>query len=274
MSKVEVGINKTIKSIILEHYGKIPRRLEMSQINSNSDNILSGDKKIIIFSNDNFPMIPHFHYFDTDTFHLEVQIENCIKQQIILNSKIKTNLHRNTELTWDNLKLSKEKKELIKWLKAKNYRQSKITNYEAVRLSWEINNPDSELMSDMEYETIMDHYGRIPLLVDKALMNNKTDKISAGNKKIYVCGKYKNNTIPHFHYLDKDTFHLKIRIKDCEKELVILENSAKSDWKNLKKQKKELEEWLHLTYPDTPEIKNYKMLSFFWNINNRGNGLK
>lgn len=107
-------------------------------------------------------------------------------------------------------------------------------------------------------------------LLEKSLLNKPEDSLSATIYKVYVYGEYKNHIIPHFHFFDcQETFHVEIQIKDCDKEIKII-NMVKTS-RYLNNALKLLSGWVNQNSNRLKKFTNYELLIAMWDANNPDN---
>lgn len=132
--KNKLSISEIVKSKIQAENNPLN---EFSLVNKPEDSLSSNQYKVYVYGNDRNPMTPHFHFFDKteDLFHVEIQIEGVNKEIKILNYKFKPN----------QKELNKAIPCLESWIKTDSKRIKSHTNYEALIVLWNANNPDNEL---------------------------------------------------------------------------------------------------------------------------------
>ena len=112
--------------------------LEMARVDDpKKDSNILGTKEIWVYGNDRSSMSPHFHYFDRrgdNKFDIEVRIADLT----ICYSKPRKGVKPNSLLTWKGL--SDAYKALTKWIDSPNSDIPTITNYDALKMSWNQNN--------------------------------------------------------------------------------------------------------------------------------------
>ena len=126
--------------------GRIKELLnEFALVNKPEDKFLPSTLyKIYVYGNDRELMTPHFHFFDVNkNFEIEIQMVNAIVNPVILKSKARSGIKKSDLTTWEGL--IHEKELLIKWLSLPSKRIPGFTNYVALFISWNLNNPNNEL---------------------------------------------------------------------------------------------------------------------------------
>lgn len=117
---------------------------EMATANRPSDILPSTKYSVRINGNDRTPMTPHFHFVAKNSdFHIEIAIEP--KEELkIVNAKFRKGIHKKYWLTWNGL--AKEKELLLSWYDKQSKVMPMITNYEAIRYIWNLENPENEII--------------------------------------------------------------------------------------------------------------------------------
>lgn len=112
--------------------------LEMARVDDpRKDSNILGTKEIWIYGNDRSSMSPHFHYFDkrsSNGFDIEVKIADLT----VCYSQPRKGVKANELLSWKGL--SDAHKALIKWINSPNSDMPSVTNYDALKMSWNQNN--------------------------------------------------------------------------------------------------------------------------------------
>lgn len=109
---------------------------EIMQINDPGDFVNCGIKKIWVYREDRPQYTPHFHML-TKTSELEISIET-LQILHIKGRKLK-------DISWSGFR--KERKALEKWLLAPSKKIPSYTNYEALCIFWNAENPDNQVKS-------------------------------------------------------------------------------------------------------------------------------
>lgn len=125
------------KFVDMQYTSKEERSLiiEKGQINvpKYDSNLMPSNYSVIVWSDDHFP--PHFHY-STEDFEIKVDI---ITLEVI-DSSPRKGISKDDLKSWEGL--STERKILKKWLKAKYVLNKTMTNYGAIKFTWNMFHPD------------------------------------------------------------------------------------------------------------------------------------